>query len=121
MKEKEIEKIEELIQEEKLPKEKKLELKKTIFNNIMECISIIELLVVLMIIAFLPNKQLAIIIYKTTSILALMFSIFLFENAYKKDDGMIAISGIEILVLSIIVLFAPYRFFKNTQSIPWAF
>ena len=42
------------------------------------------------------------------SIIILLISILIFEIAYKKDNGTIAIYGIEILVLSIYVLLIPH-------------
>ena len=45
---------------------------------------------------------------KISSIIILLISILIFEIAYKKDNGTIAIYGIEILVLSIYVLLIPH-------------
>lgn len=113
MKEKEIKKLEKLKEQEELPEKEKQELKKITFNNFINSISVMSLLIILMLIAFFVNKQVVILIYKISSIIILLFSIFLFEKAYKKDDGTTAISGIEMLVLSIIILFSPYRILKD--------
>lgn len=44
---------------------------------------------------------------------ALVTAIILFEKAFKKENGNIAIHGIEILVLAIITLFIPFIYYMN--------
>ena len=41
----------------------------------------------------------------------IMSTVIVFEIAYKKDNGEIALHGVELLVLSIITLFMPYIYF----------
>lgn len=43
-------------------------------------------------------------------------SILLFESAYRKDSGEIAIHGVEILVVAILTLFMPYIYFYRGVS-----
>ena len=115
MRKKEIKELEELekIQKQKaLSEEEKQEIKKMAYNNLMNAISIMLFLIILIIIPLFVKKEITTIICKVSSIIILLLSIFLFEVAYKRDDGMLAISGIEILLLSIIVLFAPYGFVR---------
>ena len=45
--------------------------------------------------------------------IALVTAIILFEKAFKKENGNIAIHGIEILVLAIITLFIPFIYYMN--------
>jgi len=45
---------------------------------------------------------------KVFSIIAIAVTIFIFEYAYKKDSGTIAILGIEILLTSFAILSLPY-------------
>lgn len=47
-------------------------------------------------------------VLQLSTMVALAASIVLFEVAYKKDDGMLAINGIEILVLACHALSIPY-------------
>ena len=49
---------------------------------------------------------------KIASFIFLLFSIFIFEIAYKKDSGTLAIYGIETLIVGIITLFLPYIIFE---------
>ena len=44
------------------------------------------------------------------SILLLFLSIIIFEIAYKKDSGKLAINGIEVLVLAIVTFYLPYMY-----------
>lgn len=113
MKEKELEKLEKLKEQEKLPKNEKQEIRKATFNNFINSISILILLIILMVIPLFAQKEITIIVYKITSMVMILFSIFLFEVAYKKDNGMTAIGGVEMLVLSTISLFAPYRILND--------
>lgn len=44
------------------------------------------------------------------SILLLFLSIIIFEIAYKKDSGKLAINGIEVLILAVITFYLPYMY-----------
>ena len=112
IKTKEIEELAKLKQQKSLSEEKRQEIKKIAYNNFINAISILIFLITLMVIPLFTEQKIVILIYKISSIIILLFSIFLIEKAYKKDDGMVAISGIEILILSVIVLYAPYGFVK---------
>ena len=112
MKKQQIETLEKLKKQEELPETTKNEIKEIIFNNLTNTITIMLLLSILLIMPFFVGKEIAIAIYKITSMIVLLFSIFLFEYSYKKDDGNIAINGIEMLVLAIIILYAPYCFMR---------
>lgn len=54
---------------------------------------------------------------KFFAFISLIVSIILFEKAYKKDNGEIAIYGIEVLVFSILILFLPYIYFYSNKVI----
>ena len=47
-------------------------------------------------------------ILKASSILMMIASIIIFEIAYKKDKGIIAITGIEVLIIAIYILSIPH-------------
>ena len=68
----------------------------------------------------LLDKSVATFIYNAYSIEILIFSIIVLEVAYHKDSGKWAISGIEMLILAILMLFAPYIFFRFTNKIIYA-
>lgn len=52
------------------------------------------------------------------SLFTLAISIYLFETAYKKDKGRIAIHGIEVLVMAIITLLSLYLFQMQKDMFP---
>jgi len=52
---------------------------------------------------------------KVFSGILLAITIILFEKAFKKEDGKLAIHGIEMLVLAIITLFIPYLYYLNME------
>lgn len=118
MKDNAIEEIEKQIKEKRqVPKEQKEQVKKEIFINILIGI----LINLFFIFIFLASKGVIIKLIDGTylKIFSLVFlgtSITLFEIAYKKDSGKIAINGIEILIVGIILLFLPYIIFEIKQS-----
>lgn len=88
----------------KIPKEKLEEIYGLIFKNI----AIAAVIMVYFIFLNLGQMNIKTDIYQTDlkvfSITSLLISIVLFEKAYKKDSGEIAIYGIETLILAIITL-----------------
>ena len=56
--------------------------------------------------------EIAISMYHTSSMLILLIALAILEIAYKKDNGNLGISGLEILALAIFTLFAPYIYIK---------
>lgn len=84
------------------------------------CIAVIILLMALKMASNLLDKSVATFIYNAYSIEILIFSIIVLEVAYHKDSGKWAISGIEMLILAILMLFAPYIFFRFTNKIIYA-
>lgn len=100
----------------KISKHKKTQIINEIFKNLLVSSGII-LYFILLILAFINiEKQFVIIAYRALSIATLALAIILFEKAYKKDSGNIAMHGIEVLAIAIITLFLPYIFFKSTYS-----
>lgn len=108
-----IQKIEEEINEKrKMPKEVKESLRKEIFTNIIICTCLVAYFLFLFLGSVDKTKAVRVIDLKIFSIIYLAASIILFEMAYKKDNGKIAIHGIEILLVAIMTLFLPYIIFE---------
>jgi len=104
--------IEEIKNERKLSKEVEKNILNKAIANWAICISLnILIFTFALAIKALP-RTIAESIYNISSIAFLIFSIIVIEIAYKKDSGKWAITGIEILVVAIFVLFAPYIFIK---------
>ena len=117
MKKSTIEKIDKEISEKtKLPNEIKEKIKKEVFTNI-----IIASIIILYFILIVLGSANSIKSVRTTdlnifSLLFLSIAIFLFEKAYRKDDGKLAIYGIESLAIAIFMLFLPYIIFELNES-----
>lgn len=78
--------------------------KKKVFINLAILIGLVLYFYVLNFIFFNFGKDKFVEIYKNISIGTLFISIIIFEIAYNKDNGIISIFGIELLILSIITL-----------------
>ena len=108
-----IQKIEEEINEKrKMPKKEKELLRKEIFTNIIICACLVAYFLFLFLGSVDKTKAVRVIDLKIFSTIYLATSIILFEIAYKKDSGKIAIHGIEILLVAIMTLFLPYIIFE---------
>lgn len=113
MKKSTIEKIEKEIDEKtKLPYEIKDKIKKDVFTNIVIASIIILYFIFIVLGSFGSVKNVRAIDLNIFSILFLGIAIFLFEIAYKKDDGKLAMYGIESLVVAVFTLFLPYIIFE---------
>ena len=109
MKKETISKIEEEInQKTTLPNNLREKIKKDVFTNIIIAIGMIIYFTFLIMGSVGTVKTVRSIDFNIFSIVLLSVTIYLFEIAYKKDNGTLAIYGIETLIVSIITLFFPY-------------
>lgn len=108
MKKKELETLEKLNEEKKLDKETKLKIQKKVLKNFLIAVAILLIWESFKFIAINFEKQNATIIFKEVSVGIFLMTLFLFEMAYKKDDDCLAITSIEMFLLSIATLLAPY-------------
>lgn len=99
-----IEELEKVKQEQKIPADIKKQMNDKVFKNIILAILImIYLLFINM--GFINIAQDVLVTdLKVFSITLAVLAIVLFERAYKKDSGELAINGIEVLVLAIATL-----------------
>ena len=92
----------------KMPKNEKKQIRKNIVSNILLGI-FIALYFGCLTLAFINVEETAYITdLKSFSVAILTITIILFEYAYNKDDGKIAIKGIELLCVAIITLILLY-------------
>lgn len=100
-----LEKIEEEIKKQTtIPDEKKKKINKRIFQNIMVAI-VIVLYFIFINLGFYNIEQAKFLVdLQVFSMVSIAITIIIFEVAYKKDSGELAIYGIESLVLSICTL-----------------
>lgn len=117
MKKNALKKIEEEIKKSRqISREAKNQILNKVFVNLLMAISVIVYFLLLILGFIYIEKQIAIICYKIISLLILAVTIIIFEKSYNKENGYLAINGIEFLIFSIITLFVPYIFFKSSFS-----
>ncbi len=80
-------------------------------------ISLVMLIATYLMSANLLPSEWTKILYNVSSIVFLTFTIIVFEIGYKKDSGKLAISGVELLVVAIFILFGPYIFLRFNYTI----
>lgn len=56
------------------------------------------------------------VLYSFSGVL-ILFTVVLFEVAYRKGNGQIGVHGVEVLVLSVISLFMPYVYFHRGKTV----
>lgn len=100
-----LEKIEEEIKKQTtIPEEKKLKINKRIFQNIILAIVIVLYFIFINLGFYNIEPSKFIKDLQVFSIITIGITIIIFEKAYKKDSGELAIYGIESLILSICTL-----------------
>lgn len=112
----ELEKIKEEIKNEAIiPKEKRNELYKRIFGNILFAIAILIYFIFIDIEYMLIKEENFEIILKVSSMIFIICTIGIFEYAYKKESGKYTIKGIEMLILSIttLIIMQIYKIYNN--------
>ncbi len=117
MKKSAIEKIEKEIDEKtKLPHEVKDKIKKEVFTNIIVATVIVTYFIFIVLGSIGSIKNVRVIDLNIFSMIFLGIAIVLFEIAYRRDQGNIAIYGIESLVVAIFTLFLPYIIFELDET-----
>lgn len=100
----------------KLPKEEENKINRKIFENIF----IADVVMIFLYFISLGSLNIETPIFVTDlrvfSMGLIIFTIILFEIAYKKDSGNLAIHGIECLVLSIFMLFSNYIYVMHIKD-----
>lgn len=104
--------MEKLQEKRILSKEAKDKITARVVANWAICISIAILIMTFVMASELLEKNAAIFVYNVYAMVFLICSIIILEVAYKKDNASWAISGLEVLILAMFTLFAPYVFFR---------
>lgn len=117
MKKETIDKIEgEINKKTTMPDSLKGKTRKEVFINLVLAIGIILYFIFLIMGSVDSTKISRTLDFRIFSLVLLFIAICLFEIAYKKDSGKIAINGIEILVVALITLFFPYIIFELDRT-----
>lgn len=95
-------------EERKLPENRKEELYKNVLKNVITAVLLTVYFVGVNLINLHMDSNVFTYQINAFSIILLAITIFIFEKAYNKDDGKLAILGLEILVLALVTLFLRY-------------
>lgn len=117
MKKEMVEKIEsEITQKTKLPDDIKEQARKNIFTNIIIAIIAISYFIFLILGSAGSTKNVRVVDFNIFSIIILGLAICLFEIAYRKGNGTIAMYGVEALTIALTTLFLPYVIFEVSEA-----
>lgn len=108
MKKKQLETLEKINEERKLDKKTKNKIQNKVLKNFLIAVIILLIWESFKFIAINFEKQIAILIFNIVSFCMLLITLLLFEIAYKKDNDSLAITSIEVFLLSIAILLSPY-------------
>ncbi len=118
----------ELKNNKKLPKEEQYKLNSIVFQNL--CTIIVIMIYFIFLILGFINIEIPVLItdFKVFSLTILALAIIFFEIAYKKDSGKYCITGIEMLVLSLvtvalmyITIMYPAKYIYITSAVSFVF
>ena len=107
--------IEELEKQRKLPDELKEKQNLLVMKNLGFAIFITLYFIFLNMGFHNIVKHIFVVDTQVFSMVVLAVAIILFEKAFKKENGQLAIHGIELLALAIVTLFVPYLYYMNTE------
>lgn len=102
--------VEEITEKRKMTGEVKDKLLKNIFFNFLLSIGIMSYICIVNAVYIYCDSKIYDVTSKILIMLAIIFSVVIFEIAYKKDSGRFAIYGIEVLFFSIVILYLPKMF-----------
>lgn len=108
--------VEEITEKRKMTGEVKEKLLKNIFYNFLLAIGTMCYMCIVNLVYIYCDSQIYDITSKVLIMLAIIFSVVIFEIAYKKDSGRVAINGIEVLFFSVVVLYMP-KMFTNSDKL----
>lgn len=118
----------EIKERKKLPAEVKDKMNTQVFRNLLFAIFIIIYFVFLNLGFYNIDKTIFIQDTAVFSMATLILAIILFEKAYRKGKGFLAIHGLEVLAVALLTLFMPYTYFylepvvsKIIMMVPLAF
>ena len=115
MRKKELEELEKINEDRKLNSEIKDIILKKVINNFLISFNIMLLYIALIIASRILSKETTILIYKISSGVLLVFTLFVFELAYKKNNDELAVHGIEMMFFAIITLLTPFIFIEKAR------
>lgn len=99
--------VEELTKKRKMTKEVKDKLHKRIFQNCLLAIAIMLCFGAINLVYIYTSQEVWNIVQKVSPMIFICLTVGIFELAYRKDSGKMAIVGMEWLIFSVIILYIP--------------
>lgn len=99
--------VDEITRKRKMTPEVTEKLHKRIFYNCLIAIGVMLYICAIDVLYIYAKPQITAIALKVFAMVAIIVTILVFEVAYRKDSGKIAIIGIEMLIFSIVILYIP--------------
>ena len=88
-----------------------------VFRNLLLAVFVAIYLILINIGYFTIEKAVYVNDTMIFSLMALFVSVVIFEMAFKKEKGYLAIHGIEVLTISLFTYFIPYMYFNTSDVV----
>ncbi len=108
--------VEEITEKRKMTQTVKDNLNKTIFHNCLIAIALMLYICMIDAVYIYVQPEIVNLLFKVFPMICIGVTVVMFEIAYRKDKGSLAIVGIEFLVVSILVLYLP-KIYENLDKI----
>lgn len=109
--------VEELTKKRKMTQEVRENINKRIFCNCLVAIGIMLYICAIDVVYIYAKQEVVTIALKVFSMIFVTITVGTFEFAYRKDNGRVAIVGMELLVFSVIILYVPQIYGNVDQLI----
>lgn len=113
--------VEEITQKRKMTQEVKEKLKQKIWLNLCLAIGVMLYFCGMDAVYLYASSEISMVVFKILAMVAILLTVIVFEVAYRKENGSLAIIGIELLISSVIVLYMPQIYAHSNQVIGQVF
>lgn len=107
--------VEEITIKRCMTKEVKAQLNKRIFYNCLIAIAMMVYIAIINVVYLYTKQEIVTIAMKIFPMVLIFVTVGIFEISYRKDNGRLAIIGIELLVFSTIILYLP-KIYQNLDK-----
>lgn len=108
--------VEEITKKRKMTKEVKEKINQRIFCNCLVAIGIMLYICAIDVVYIYTKQEVVTIALKVFAMLFIAVTVGTFELAYRKDNGKMAVVGIELLIFSVIILYIP-KIYVNVDQL----
>lgn len=108
--------VEEITKKRKMTKEVKEKINQRIFCNCLVAIGIMLYICAIDVVYIYAKQEVVTIALKVFAMIFIAVTVGTFELAYRKDNGKMAVVGIELLIFSVIILYIP-KIYVNVDQL----